>query len=66
MTEIHLHREDVAKMQKILDKFPEMGSFQLKVETESGIGTVGKMTFHHTSNDVVGEFTVDIWNVEDW
>ena len=66
MTEIHLHREDVAKMQEILDKFPGVGSFQLKIENESGIGTCGTMTFHHTSNDVVGEFTVDVWGVESW
>jgi hypothetical protein len=66
MTEIHLHREDLAKMQQILDKFPEVGSFQLKVVNESGIGTTGTMTFHHTANDVTGEFTIDVWNEESW
>ncbi len=53
-------------MQEILDKFPEVGSFQLKIEGNSGIGTVGSMTFHHTANDVMGEFTVELWGVDSW
>lgn len=64
--EIHFHREDIAKIQAILDKFPGVGSFQLKIEAESGIGTVGKMTFHHTANDIPGEFTVEVWGVDSW
>ena len=66
MTEIHLHREDITKIQEILDKFPGVGSFQLKIQAESGIGTVGSMTFHYTAEDVPGEFTVELWGPESW
>lgn len=66
MTELHIHREDVAKMQAILDKFPGVESFQLKVQNESGIGTTGTITFYQTVNDIQGEFTVEVWGTENW
>lgn len=66
MTEIHFHREDIAKIQEVLDKFPGVGSFQLKVYAESGIGTTATMTFYQTVNDIPGEFTVEVWGTENW
>jgi hypothetical protein len=64
--ELHFHREDIVRIQAILDKFPNIDSFQLCIEAESGIGTTATMSFHHTANDIPGTFTIPVWGVESW
>lgn len=62
----HFHREDIEKIQAILNKFPHAGSFELEIVSESGIGTTGYMILPATVNDLQGEFRVEVWGSENW
>jgi hypothetical protein len=62
----HFHREDIEKIQSILDKFPNAGSFELEIIHESGIGTTGHMVIPTTVNGLQGEFRVEVWGHETW
>ena len=62
----HFHREDIEKIQAILNKFPHAGSFELEIINESGIGTTGYMIIPTTVNDLQGEFRVEVWGSENW
>jgi hypothetical protein len=62
----HFHREDIEKIQAVLNKFPHAGSFELEIISESGIGTTGYMILPTTVNDLQGEFKIEIWGSENW
>ncbi len=63
---MYLSKEDLEKIQAILDKFPEVSVFELKEEGNNGIGTVITMEFDHTHNGVTGKMIVEISGVENW
>ena len=63
---MHLNRKDIEKIQKVLDKFPDITNFELEQETGSGIGSITLMTVFTDVNGVKGSFTVEISGVEDW
>ena len=61
-----LNKRDLEKMQKVLEKFPEVDTFEVKQESGSGIGSVTTMTFTYEVNGYFGNFEVEISGVEDW
>jgi hypothetical protein len=63
---IILNRNDLAKIQQLLEKFPETDFFSLTQESGSGIGSVLTMSFDYSVDDIRGTFTTEINGVEDW
>lgn len=61
-----LNKRDLEKMQKVLEKFPEVNGFELHQEGSSGIGKITTMSFAHEHNGVKGCLEVEISGVEDW
>jgi hypothetical protein len=63
---IILNRNDLSKIQQLLEKFPETDFFSLTQESGSGIGSVLTMSFDYSVDDIRGTFTTEINGVEDW
>lgn len=63
---MYLKRKDIEKILDVLDKFPDVNTFEINQENESGIGSITTMTFDQTVNGSNGSFKVEISGVEDW
>ncbi len=63
---IFITKEDVAKIQDVLAKFPEVKVFDLEQEGGSGIGTILNMSFNQEVNGLTAKITVELSGVEDW
>lgn len=61
-----LHRREIERIQDALTKFPDVNTFELKQESESGIGNILSMTFAQEVNGLDGSFSLEITGVEDW
>lgn len=61
-----LHRKDIERIQSILEKFPDVETFEINADTSSGIGACITITFNHEVNGLRGSFNVEISGVEDW
>lgn len=61
-----LHRKDIEKIQDVLEKFPDVESFEIECDNSSGIGSCVTMTFNHQVNGLNGSFNVEISGIEDW
>ncbi len=61
-----LHRKDIERIQQVLEKFPDVETFEIEQEGGSGIGTYTHITFSHEVNGLRGSFNVEISGVEDW
>ncbi len=61
-----LNKNDLVKMQEVLEKFPEVDFFEVNQESGSGIGSVTTMTFTYEVNGYLGNFEIEIAGVEDW
>ncbi len=61
-----LNKNDITKIQEVLNKFPEVEYFEINQETGSGIGSVTTMTFTYEVNGYVGQFEIELSGVEDW
>lgn len=61
-----LHRKDIEKIVNVLNKFPDVNTFELEQETGSGIGSITFITFPHEINGIRGSYGVEISGVEDW
>jgi hypothetical protein len=63
---IFLRIEDVNKIRSVLEKFPEVQSFELTQDRGSGIGSVLSISFYTKLNDIEGTFTTELSGTEDW
>ena len=63
---MYLCREEVVKILKTMDLFPEATSFELLQDSNSGIGSVTSLIVHTTINGLAGEFKTEISGVENW
>lgn len=61
-----LHRKDIEKIVSILEKFPDVETFELEQSNQSGIGSITTMTFTQEVNGLRGSFDIEISGVEDW
>jgi hypothetical protein len=61
-----LHRKDIEKINGILEKFPDVETFELEQSGHSGIGSITTMTFSYEVNGMRGSFDIEISGVEDW
>lgn len=59
-------RKDIAKIQEVLDKFPDILFFEIHESEQTGIGSIITMTIHTQIEGTQGKFTIDINSVEDW
>ena len=62
---MYLHKEDVEKILKIMNDFPDASSFQLE-QLGGEIGTITKLIVSTCVNGYLGEFTTEISGVENW
>jgi len=63
---MYLHVDDIKRVQEVLNKFPNVETFEIKNDTSSGIGTHTSIVIQTTVNGVLGEFEVVISSVENW
>ena len=61
-----IHRKDIERINDILEKFPDVTTFELKQEGTSGIGTCIYMTFNKEINGSTGTFEIEISGVDNW
>ena len=61
-----LHRKDIEKIQEVLNKFPDIETFEIESDHSSGIGAYVSMTFSQEVNGMRGSFEVEISGVGDW
>jgi hypothetical protein len=61
-----LNRKDIEKIVSVLEKFPDVETFELEQEGNNGIGTYTHMTFEQEVNGMRGKFNIEIASVEDW
>jgi len=61
-----LNRKDIKKIQEVLDKFPDVETFELDQNSESGIGSILTMTFPQEINGLRASVDIEISGVEDW
>lgn len=61
-----LHRKDIEKINDILEKFPDLITFEIEQESSSGIGSSTCITFVQEINGHRGSFSVEISGVDDW
>jgi hypothetical protein len=66
MKTLRLTRTELNKIYVLLEKFPEVTSFELIEEQHAGIGSILTMEFTNTVNSVEGKFTVEIYGIETW
>ena len=66
MKTMYLNRNDIQKINSVLDQFPDLERFELTEDTSSGIGSVVTMTFSREINGIIGAFTVEVAGVENW
>lgn len=63
---LYLTRQDIKRIQSVLDKFSSVTKFDLTESGSSGIGTVLNMSFEYDINGTPGTFTVEISGVDNW
>ena len=61
-----LHKKDIEKIKEVLEKFPEVETFEINSDHSSGIGAYVTMTIEHEVNGMRGSFNIEISGVEDW
>ena len=62
---MYLCKEEVQKILKVMDKFPEATSFEL-IQDNMSIGSVTNLIVHTKINGLDGEFKTEISGVENW
>jgi len=63
---MHLSKEEVLKILEVMEKFPEAGCFELKQDSDSGIGSITTLTVFTEVNGIEGKFTIEISGIENW
>jgi hypothetical protein len=61
-----LTKNDVEKIKQILDKFPDVETFELDQENGNGIGSIIYITFAHEINGIKASVNVEVSGVENW
>ncbi len=65
MTEIRLHRSELEKIVKLLDRFSDVNNFSLLYQT-NGIGTNLDIQFNYKLVDLDATVTLPVTGVESW
>lgn len=65
MTEIRLHRSELEKIVKLLDRFSDVNNFSLLYET-NGIGSTLDIEFNYKLVDLDATVTLPVTGVESW
>lgn len=63
---MYLHRDDVARMMEIFNKFPEVEVAEIQQDNSSGIGAHTTMIIDTKVNDEPGRFEIVVSSVENW
>ena len=63
---VYLNREDLDKIDKVLDKFPMCNVFSIEQNNDSGIGSITTLKLSTDIEGIKGEFSVEICGVENW
>jgi hypothetical protein len=63
---MHLSKEEVLKILEVMEKFPEADCFELKQDTDSGIGSITTLTVFTEVNGIEGHFIIEISGIENW
>jgi hypothetical protein len=63
---MYLHKHNIEKILSVLEKFPNVNSFELNETKHSGVGSILTITFDQVVNEVNAQITVEISGVENW
>lgn len=66
MAKVWLNDKDIADIQRVLEKFPEVKRFQLKEHGQSGIGSLLDMVFDTEVNGIKCKMIVPIADESTW
>lgn len=61
-----LHKDELKKMLEVLENFPDVNTFEVKVDHSSGIGLRTTMSFDALFNNWNSKIVIDITGVESW
>ena len=65
-SEISITRNELNKIQKILDQFPKITNFKIKESYNSGIGSNLFLELDTNVHNTNGKFIVEISGTENW
>ena len=63
---MYIQRKDITLIGEIMDEFPDALSYQLDSESQSGIGSILKLTITTKINGRLANVTFEISGVENW
>lgn len=63
---MYITRAEVEKILQVMNDFPDAFSYQVKVDSSSGIGSVLTLHILTAVNGYDGEFITEISGVENW
>jgi len=63
---MYLHKDDIAKIAEIFERFPNAEVAEIIQDSSSGIGSHTTMVIEAEVNNVKGRFEVVISSVENW
>jgi hypothetical protein len=63
---MYLQRSDLNDIQKVLDTFPEVKSFEIIKDDTSGIGYTLDISFDNKINGIVCKVIVPVVTVDSW
>jgi hypothetical protein len=63
---MYIGKQDVVKILKTMDLFPEATGFELLQDAGNGIGSITSLIVHTNINGLHGEFKTEISGVENW
>lgn len=66
MAKVWLNKSDIADIQRVLEKFPDVERFQLHEHGQSGIGSCLDMVFDTEVNQVKCKMVVPIADESSW
>jgi len=63
---MYLHRDEIKKINNLIDQFPEAEMFEVLSDNSSGIGAEVTLKVQTKIKDIEGTFEIVISSVENW
>lgn len=63
---MYLHRDDIKKINDLIDQFPDAEMFEVYSDNSSGIGPEVTLKVQTTVKGIEGTFEITVSSVENW
>jgi hypothetical protein len=66
MKKITMNKDELQEILAVLDKFPEVNTFELSCDSSNGIGSILTISFPYTVNGIKSCQLIEISGVDKW